>query len=291
MARLRRERDMSPLREGALALLGQGFSVIPIAHRSKRPTIRWKEYQTTPPTVAQVAKWWASDPEQNVGIVTGKVSRLTVIDYDPRNDPTGSTGTWLRAELEEPTVTTGTGGAHWYVREVWPTLPRLRPGLDVKGTGGYVLAPPSVHPNGRAYEWVGGAVTFATLSAGLRGVIEGALAEKVIASSQQGRERIGNNNPDDQLTLREILDLLEYVRPTSTGWIARCPAHEDGSPSLSVGYSRTGRALLHCFGGCAFVDILRALRERQNERIAEEGRKIVEEMRITMTNAGPRAKA
>jgi hypothetical protein len=212
-----------------------------------------------------------------VGVVTGAVSRLTIIDYDPRNDPTGATGAWLRGGLGEPTVITGTDGAHWYVRDVWPTIPRLRPGLDVKGAGGFVVAPPSTHPNGQAYRWVGVGVAFATMPADLKVEIEAALAKKVATKGGSGRER-DSNNPDDQMSLKEILGLLGYTRPTSSGWLARCPAHEDGSPSLSVGYSRTGRPLLHCFGGCAFVDILCALRERQQEQEAEEIRRKAVEM-------------
>jgi hypothetical protein len=52
-----------------------------------------------------------------------------------------------------------------------------------------------------------------------------------------------------------ILELLGKTRPTSSGWLARCPAHDDGNPSLTVGYGRDGRVLAHCWAGCAFEDI------------------------------------
>jgi hypothetical protein len=58
----------------------------------------------------------------------------------------------------------------------------------------------------------------------------------------------------------KILDRLELVRQTAPGrWIARCPAHEDRSPSLSVRELDDGRILIHDFGGCGAVDVVEAL--------------------------------
>ena len=42
-------------------------------------------------------------------------------------------------------------------------------------------------------------------------------------------------------------------------WTARCPVHDDSTPSLSVGIGRDGRALLRCWAGCATVDVVAAL--------------------------------
>jgi hypothetical protein len=49
-----------------------------------------------------------------------------------------------------------------------------------------------------------------------------------------------------------VLSQLKGVRRTRRGWLARCPAHDDRTASLSVGVGREGRVLLHCFGGCSF---------------------------------------
>jgi hypothetical protein len=58
----------------------------------------------------------------------------------------------------------------------------------------------------------------------------------------------------------KILDRLDYVRPTAPGkWVARCPAHEDRSPSLSIRQLDDGRVLLYDFGGCETEDVLTAL--------------------------------
>jgi hypothetical protein len=61
------------------------------------------------------------------------------------------------------------------------------------------------------------------------------------------------------MTVQALLDRLECVRSTGPGrWLARCPAHEDRSPSLSIRETDDGRVLLHDFGGCGNADIVAA---------------------------------
>lgn len=72
-----------------------------------------------------------------------------------------------------------------------------------------------------------------------------------------------------------LLSRLAGVRQTGAGkWIARCPSHEDRSPSLSIRETGDGRVLLHCFGGCAAGDVLGAagleFRDLFPERPADE---------------------
>lgn len=58
----------------------------------------------------------------------------------------------------------------------------------------------------------------------------------------------------------KVIDQLAGVKQTSAGrWMARCPAHEDRSPSFSVREMDDGRVLLHCFAGCANEEILAVL--------------------------------
>ena len=91
-----------------------------------------------------------------LAIRTGAVSGLCVVDIDPRN------GGQLDRDLMTPTATVATGGGGWhlyYSHPGGPTLPALpgAAGVDIKGDGGYVAAPPSLHPGtGRPYRWVGG---------------------------------------------------------------------------------------------------------------------------------------
>lgn len=57
----------------------------------------------------------------------------------------------------------------------------------------------------------------------------------------------------------EFLELLDGVRKGSQGWMARCPSHDDDSPSLSVSTGDDGRILVHCFAGCTAEEITDAL--------------------------------
>ena len=60
--------------------------------------------------------------------------------------------------------------------------------------------------------------------------------------------------PVENLILR-----LRVVKGRNGAWTARCPAHEDKSPSLAVREGEDGRVLLHCFGGCSTADVLGAI--------------------------------
>lgn len=62
------------------------------------------------------------------------------------------------------------------------------------------------------------------------------------------------------MTADAIVARLDFCRPTGNGtWLARCPAHEDKSPSLTIKDVGGGRTLLHCFAGCGANDVLTAI--------------------------------
>lgn len=61
------------------------------------------------------------------------------------------------------------------------------------------------------------------------------------------------------MTVTELLARLAKVKKQGTGWVACCPAHEDASPSLSVGIGKNDQILLRCFAGCTLDDILASL--------------------------------
>jgi len=63
------------------------------------------------------------------------------------------------------------------------------------------------------------------------------------------------------IPIDRVLERLDMVKSAGAqAWTARCPAHDDGSPSLSVGIGDEGRVLLHCHAGCTFEQIMDALR-------------------------------
>jgi len=104
-----------------------------------------------------LARCWSRWPAANIGIATGQGSGLLVVDIDPRS---GGDETFARLERqlgalpETPRVSTGGDGVHYYFR--WPAgemRSTFGRGIDVKHTGGYVVAPPSRHASGRVYAW------------------------------------------------------------------------------------------------------------------------------------------
>lgn len=157
--------QLESLNEAGRAALGYadlGWSVLPIQAKGKRPLIAWREFQERRPGRAEIEGWFRRWRDANVGIVTGAISRLVVLDIDPKHG--GDDGL---AELERrhgplrPTVEviTGGGGRHFYFASPGGEIRNragLAQGIDLRGEGGYIVAPPSIHPSGRPYRWVAG---------------------------------------------------------------------------------------------------------------------------------------
>jgi hypothetical protein len=143
----------------ALAYLRRGWSVIPVLPRDKRPAIPWASYQRARADEAEIREWYSRWPDANIGIVTGAVSSLVVLDVDPLHGGDKSVGELERAHGPLPHTVealTGGGGRHVYFSHPGEPLHNqvgLAPGLDVRGDGGFVVAPPSMHPSGRRYAW------------------------------------------------------------------------------------------------------------------------------------------
>jgi hypothetical protein len=144
----------------ALGYLRRGWSVIPMEPGGKRPLVAWRAFQTSLASAEVVEGWFTRWPGANVGLVTGRVSGLVVLDVDARHGG-GKSLAALEQEHGALPVTleasTGGGGRHLYFRHPGPPVMNrvgLRPGIDVRGDGGCVVAPPSVHPSGRRYAWV-----------------------------------------------------------------------------------------------------------------------------------------
>jgi len=145
--------------DAAIGYAKLGFRVLPLKERDKRPLIEdWPNNATT--DEATIRGWWAKWPKANIGIATGRYrdGYFCVLDFDPRNG-----GDWYGEagpETLPPTwvVHTGGGGRHYYyrTRELLRGA-KLLSGVDLKGEGGYVVAPPSIHPEGGAYVWEVGA--------------------------------------------------------------------------------------------------------------------------------------
>jgi hypothetical protein len=148
------------VREAALAYLARGWSVIPIEPRGKRPVVPWLEYQRRLATPHEIEHWFQRWPDANVGVVTGALSGLVVLDVDPRH---GGADSLARLEIDHAPLArtieaaTGGGGRHLYFAHPGGAVPNriaIVPGIDVRGDGGCVVAPPSLHASGGRYAWV-----------------------------------------------------------------------------------------------------------------------------------------
>lgn len=102
-----------------------------------------------------VRRYWCT-PDANVGIATGAVSGLVVLDVD---GPDGVASLAGKTIPPTPCVLTS-NGKHFYFRHpggVIRNFVKKLPGLDLRGDGGYVVAPPSTHLSGKQYMWLPGA--------------------------------------------------------------------------------------------------------------------------------------
>ena len=150
--------DVSPsaLAKAAREYLASGWSLIPLV--GKLPALpSWKEYQRRLPSSEEVAVWFSDGgrPPSGLGVVTGRLSKLVVVDCDSEADA----AFWSKTFPSSPLVAlTGGGGVHFYYAmpdagDVRNRAGVLRRKIDIRGEGGYATAPPSSHPSGRHYAW------------------------------------------------------------------------------------------------------------------------------------------
>lgn len=177
---------MTEALDAALSYLARGWCVLPghwmtplgcscrqpdCSRPGKHPRVKWLEFQDRKPTEDEVRFWWRKWPNANPIIITGRISGIVAIDVDPRHGGDEAWREWTRRNPVPATVTslTGGGGQHylynWPGQDVRPATNILSPGyapdgktklesgVDFRGDGSYILAPPSTHESGRLYAW------------------------------------------------------------------------------------------------------------------------------------------
>jgi putative DNA primase/helicase len=195
------------LLEHALAYASQGWPVFPCHPATKQPLVKSPvegegglKLATT--DEARIREWWARWPQAMIGLPTGRAIGAFVVDVDAGEDKTTGEvfeAAALRIQLEgaigttlPPTrfATTPRGGVHLYFRypdgdEIGNRAGLLGKGsrIDIRGDGGYVIAPPSLRKDGVAYAW-GDAVEVAAAPAALIDLVlrRGAFAEAPAAA-------------------------------------------------------------------------------------------------------------
>lgn len=204
---------MTAILDAALTFAARGWPVFPcnsVADKSKgkQPLVArgFKAASTDPETIRA---WWREYPDALIGLPTGRDLGAFVVDLDPREDDCETL--WRKLEehvgagLGDPVVAvTQSGGWHLYF--AWPDLPQgaklgNRGGLirhvDVRGAGGYVIAPPSVMSDGRAYSWRKRADGERGLTEAPAALVDAILRRGVFAPGAPAREEA--SVPDDRV--------------------------------------------------------------------------------------------
>ena len=156
---------LSELGKAAVWYCEHGFGIIPVQPRGKVPIMKngLHDWFNNPEDAREL---WTKRPNLNIAIVCGEASgNLVVLDFD-EDDEKGVHGFDTLSDWEDesgqltPTATanTGRGGMHYLYRADRPYHPSVNRdlGVDVRGEGSYIVAPPSVHPNGNSYTWNAG---------------------------------------------------------------------------------------------------------------------------------------
>lgn len=199
----------------------------------------------------RIEGWWRKHPSANVGVTTGNASGLIVIDIDPRHGGRSSLSRLERTHGTLPrtvTALTGGGGTHLYFAAPpapVPSHPGILSGLDLKGEGGYVIAPPSRHASGKRYLW---ATDLDPDSVELASPPDWLLRLELRARMHRGTHSNRAPTPaslKDQVAFIGLMHVSGIDPGPGVQEMFCCPWHSDEHPSLSVHWEA---ALFHCFG-------------------------------------------
>lgn len=148
--------------DAALSLARGGFYVFPCRVKGKAPVTPngWKDATRDE---ARIRDWWGDGARLNIGVAC-EPSRIAVVDIDAKHGadpraiipeldlegyPCVKTGTAPEPSDDKPNSLTGEGGAQVYTRAAdLPTVDNIVSGVEIRGRGAYVIAPPSIHPCG-----------------------------------------------------------------------------------------------------------------------------------------------
>jgi hypothetical protein len=270
----------NPVLKSAKYWLSLGFAPIPLQIKQKKAKVSWREYQSQLPSEDDLKLWFTHDLH-NLALVTGHAG-LTVLDFDTGAAFDGWKH-WAREAGGLASVAAKMAykvrtarGAHVYLRvtETPRTMPlRSSDGqrieVDIKALGGYVVAPPSVHPSGAKYEimQMGILLRVGSLSEVLPasmlvqadpgdGMKAPVHTERVEAWQKANASAWGKANYADRATVERVRAAYKIedffsdagMQSSSKHLMFRCPFHQDDHPSFWVD---TRQQLCNCFV-CSF---------------------------------------
>lgn len=230
------------LRQAALAYAERGWPVLPLVPGNKRPLTKNGLLDATENTQV-ISIWWSRWPTANIGIRTGVA--FDVLDIDGEVG-LASLSAKTGPGVVHPGPVSRTGrGLHWlYIPTYTKNWARPDLKLDWRGLNGYIVAPPSVHPEGGIYEWEQGP------DYPMPPVPE--WLEEMLLAPKTSTHPIIDIDPNDPN--RDILLAAEFIGlGVTTGTLRRalCPFHEEDTPSFTL-YPEQGR--FFCYGCGAWGD-------------------------------------
>lgn len=230
---------LSKLARAALRYAEHGWHVFPIKPRLKEPIVA-KGFLTATNNVEQVAAWWSAHPNANIGLWPGQ-SGLVIVDLDSKSAETIARNFGL---FSEPTLECRTGreggGRHLYFKRPLFHVSNAKPftacdELEVRGDAGYVVLPPSIHPSGRVYQWLGRVEEIRELPASFLVELEAAQSRQTSSDAARGaareialEESIGEGGRNNTLTryagrlLAKGIDEEETLSLLAAMNVARC---------------------------------------------------------------------
>jgi len=239
--------------------LDRGIAVIPVFYRTKLPRVSWLRYQHTLPTRDELVQWFGTGGRWNAAIICGWKG-LVVLDFDTNDDYRAwrmwaiTTSDLARtAALTSYRVCTARGMHVYLFSDAVERCGKHRWG-DIKGKGGYVLIPPSVHPSGAVYVAVDEMAPIVRVPS-MAAVLPDppALARVTpppVTAAAAGSACWPRTMVERIKSSMSILSLFPDARPSGGNgrwYICRCPWHDDSAPSLRID-TQAGVAM--CWSGC-----------------------------------------
>lgn len=153
--------------QAALAYHNSGYIIIPIREKTegdqevKKPYVYFDDFKSgkDKPTERDIRTWWSRWPKAMIGIITGSINKISVLDFDIYNAKNGDLDELIELfpdfpNINTPTAITPNGGYHFYF-QYNPKIqhkPRIVSIVDGRNDGGYIIAPPSISEIGE-YKW------------------------------------------------------------------------------------------------------------------------------------------
>ncbi|MGY1896155.1 bifunctional DNA primase/polymerase [Nocardia gipuzkoensis] len=232
----------------ALAYARANIQVIPL--RGKFPlTEHGKDDATTDARL--IESWWREWPFANIGLRPPR--GIVILDVDPRN---GGRVEALGRIPETRTAHTGSGGWHFWFRYAEPVRGKLpdADGIDVKRHTGYVVAPPSIHPDtGHRYRWVNSAPIQP---------LPGHLQIRVRVPDQQPiRASADAASRDSSGLAKRVAEAQKGERNNILFWAFACAFEEGGNPEVLAAIVDAARGI-----GLDDTEISRTMQSAERRR-------------------------